>query len=193
MLFGIKAPKFIKDFDLPAEKTVNFDFCVVLEDNPVQDFIEHKSVINGHTEFINLGKHWVYTIRVHLFKYEENPDTGYTMRTKYTELKSIEGSEGILYRHRDGEPFRNNANELVTFFVESVDESYFETPLYHDLITIRFRSKDYIDKSKSVKALISDEPYGTEGTIVLIYEPQYVSLETGEKLLTETGDRIDAG
>lgn len=139
MIFGTAAPKFVYDPEgTPA--TVYLDYVVILKDEPEIDLIENKSVINGHREFDYQGKHWIYEIRVHLCKYS-NP------RSKYEEIKQYEGDEVVLYRHRDADPFRDGSSNDVLFVITKIQEAYFDTTDYKDILIIRFESKDYVDPS----------------------------------------------
>lgn len=139
MIFGISAPKFVYDpTGTPA--TVELDYVVVLNDKPEIDLVQHKSIIDGHREFTHRGKHWFYQIRVHLFKYVDP-------RSKYEEILQYQGSDVILYRHRDGDAIKDGAGNDVVFVITGVEEAYLNTPDYKDVLIVRFESKDYVDLS----------------------------------------------
>lgn len=125
---------------LNTEMAVMMNYIVILKDEPEIDLIEHKSVINGHREFDYQGKHWIYEIRMHLYKCS-NP------RSKYEEIKQYEGSEVVLFRHSEAEPFKDANDDDVLFLITKIQEAYFDTTDYKDILIIRFESKDYIDLS----------------------------------------------
>lgn len=140
MLFGTEAPKFIND---PAgtPEEVLLDYSVVIKDEPEEDRIVHQSIFTGHREFILRGKYWIFEIKVHLFKYDDPIG-------KYNEIKQFEGMNVRLYRHQDGDYIKQPDGSEASFFIESIDESYYQTADYKDLLFIRFVSNNYVDLSK---------------------------------------------
>ena len=147
MIFGTGSPKFVYDPE-GTPVTVNLDYVVILTDKPEIDLVEHKSVINGHREFILQGKHWVYEIRLHLCKYAD-------IRAKYEEINQYLGADVWLYRHREAAPFKDSAGDEVLFNIVSIDESYFDTPDYKDVLIIRFESKDYVNLTDGTTPAVS--------------------------------------
>lgn len=140
MIFGVSAPKFVIDYGGESEATVLLDYCIPTQDKPEPDIIEHKSVINGHREHILKGIHWIFEVRVNLFKYTDP-------RSKYEEIKQYEGQDVTLFRHRDGEPYKDNGGNEVLFSLVSVTEAYLTQIDYKDILYLQFKSKDYIDRS----------------------------------------------
>lgn len=139
MIFGTFSPKFVYD-PSGTSVTVMMNYVVVLKDEPFVKVITNESIINGHREYHYRGKHWLYEVRIHIFKCS-NP------RSKYEEIKQYEGLEVALYRHRDAEPFKNSTGDIVPFVITSIKEAYWDTPDYKDVLIVTFQSKDYIDLS----------------------------------------------
>lgn len=142
-IFGEGTPKFIYDLGGAAEDEVTLEHSAILQDTPEAEILEHKSNINGHREFIKLGSHWVFSVRLFLFKYADPA-------TKYTEIRQYDGCDVVLYRRDDGEPFLNSTGDKILFTITEVTEGYLQTTDYHDILTITFKSKDYVDLSDSL-------------------------------------------
>lgn len=136
MIFGTQAPKFIYD---PAGDNVEvlLDYIVVLKDEEERDKIIHESVFTGHRELIIKGYYWIYECRLHLFKYD-NPQKA------YEDFKLFEGKTVRFFRHRDGDYLQDADSNEVQMFLQSVDEAYYQTTDYKDLLILKFKSAEYI-------------------------------------------------
>lgn len=142
MIFGSTAPKFVVD-PQGASHTVVLDYIVVTKDEPEQDILIHESIFTGHREIIIKGSYWVYECDLHLFKY-------WSPTTKYNTLKGYVGNEVSFYRHRNGDVLRDSSGNEVMMLFESMDEAYYQTPDYKDLLKLRFRSLKYVDLKESL-------------------------------------------
>ena len=142
MIFGTTAPKFIFD-PTGAATAVLLDYVNIIKDEPEEIKIMHESVFTGHREFVLLKKYWVFELKLHLYKYA-NPIN------KYAELKTYEGSDVRLYRHSDGNYIETPDGVDAVFFLETIDESYYQTPDYKDLLFLRFVSNNYTDLSQGI-------------------------------------------
>ena len=140
MHFGTAAPKFKGIYE---SDYVLLDAALVIEDKPLYDVVEQPAVEGGHINFINKGYWWVYLVRIHVFKYEESIK-------KAKELMSYLGKDVYLWRHRDGEGFKDKNGDLVPFRITEVTPNYFKTAIYHDRIDIMFKSTEYVDLSQSI-------------------------------------------
>ena len=130
MITGISSPKFIYDLGGANEATVSLEYSVITENAPEPKLYEHVSVVNGHREIENVGRHWNFELRIHLFKYSDP-------LSKLNQIRAYEGKDVTLYAHGDGPKF----NQL--FILASVEEAYWDTPDYKDVLILKFRSKDY--------------------------------------------------
>ena len=139
MIFGIQAPKMIVNIDTTQDEVV-LDYSVVLKDEPELDTFEAKSVRTGKRDLTNAGKHWIFQVKIHLWKYADP-------KAKYLELKSYEGTEVILYRHLDGEPIYDTYGNGGHFILFQIEEKYLEEIRKSDIIILTFRSIDYISQS----------------------------------------------
>lgn len=143
-LFGLAAPKFIYDPGGVNEEIV-LDYSVIQKDELKPDIIVHKSVLNGHREFINKGSHHLFEVRIHLHKYTDKA----ARLVKLKELKSYLTFDVILYRHSDGVSIKNLLGDPVLYTITEIEEGYYKTPDFKDIVTIAFQSKDYVDFSNS--------------------------------------------
>lgn len=148
MIFGSSAPKFIYD---PTGSPVQIllDYVVIQKDEPQEDFIIHESKFTRHREFILKGKYWIIEMKMHLFKIAENIDLT-TAKNFYNNIKPYEGSEVRYYRHRDGDYLKDKNGNEVKMFLESVNESYYDTTDFKDLLYLKFKSTKYVDLARSV-------------------------------------------
>jgi hypothetical protein len=84
-ILGTDEPKF-KDTD---GNEVLLNYAYILKDEPEQYEIEHKSDVNGERSFDQNSLHWIYQIRINLFKYD-NPEQ------KYNEIAAYRQNEVYL-------------------------------------------------------------------------------------------------
>lgn len=133
---GILGPKIIVDpTGTPTE--VYLDFVKYINDKSVPDIVTHKSVMTGHTEYAVKGRHWEFDIEMNFYKYSDQ-------KSMYNTLYPYWGTDVYLYRHRDGEAMKDAAGNNVLFTFTEITESYMQTPDFKDLLTLCFRSKDYV-------------------------------------------------
>lgn len=139
--FGIAAPKFVH-----SSTTYLLDHVVILKDEPETEFIRHESIINRHREWVPKGTHWIYQVNLLLFKYADPS-------AKYAELKALERANvSQLFRRRDGAPIKDASNADVEFRIDSINETYIDRYDYPDVLTITFKSVDYVEMEKSAIA-----------------------------------------
>lgn len=148
MIFGNDAPKIIFD-PTGLNESVLLDYVIIQKDEPEEDTVIHQSIFTGHRELILKGKHWIVEMKMHLFKVAVNIDLP-TAKNFYKNLKSYEGAELRYYRHRDGDYLKDKNGNEVRMFLESVDESYYETTDFKDLLYLKFKSTKYVDLARSV-------------------------------------------
>ena len=144
MLFGSSAPKFIYE-PSGANETILLDYVVIMKDEPEEDFIIHQSIFTGHREFILKGKYWVVEMKLHLYK-QGNP------LVYYNTIKNYEGTNIRFFRHRDGDYLKDSTGAEVEMFLQSVDESYYQTLDYKDLLLLKFKSTEYVDLTQGLGA-----------------------------------------
>jgi len=152
MHYGTAAPKFVSGIN-----TVHLDCAKILTDRPVYDYEEQPSVLNGHINHIKGGMHWLYIVRIHVYKEGESI-------ANENKLLSYLGKDVVLYRHREAFPFKDSAGDNVLFRVQEVTPDYFNTPDYKDIIDIRFKSSDYVDLTKSI--LPEDVMVDSKGLVI---------------------------
>lgn len=143
MITGTREPKFLDQ----SGNTVLLEYAKILEDAPSYRIIEQESVLTNYINDIHVGLHWIFQVRIHLFKHGPN-----TAITKYQELASYLGSDVYLWRHKEGNAFQDSSGSNILFRVKEVTPAYLETGDFKDIITITFRSKDLVDISKMTLA-----------------------------------------
>jgi hypothetical protein len=150
MIFGNEAPKFIYN---PAviNQTVLLNYIQVITDKPEPEEIIHQSIFTGHREFIILGHYYIYVCKLHLYKYTTAVD-GLTPQEKYDEIKQFEGNVVRFFRHSDGNYLKDSTGAEVEMFLQSIDESYYKTPDYKDLLLLKFKSTKYVDLTQGLGA-----------------------------------------
>lgn len=137
-IFGTGAPRFVHDYGGAGETNVDLDYVIILRDEPDPGDIEHKSIKTGHREWTDIGKHWTFEVLVQLFRYA-NPYTA------YQNFKQYKNELVALYKRRDGTLIKNSEDDVILFFIEAMEESYYDHYLYPDVLKIRFVSQDPID------------------------------------------------
>jgi len=161
-IFGTSAPKFIYDLGGVNEEEVLLDRVRILRDEPDLDDIEHKSVITGHTEWTNKGKHWTFEVQVQIFD-EDNYTNAYNL---YLSLKSFKHKLVTLWKRRDGTQIQNDNDEDVLFFIERVEENYLEHYLFPDFLIMTFVSQNPVDLPLTT---IPPPVYETPVTVLELY------------------------
>lgn len=138
-IFGVQTPKIIVNIDTTQDEVL-LDYSVILKDEPELDSYGVKAVRTGKQVFTNAGKHWIFEVKIHLWKYADP-------KAKYLELKSYEGTKVYLYRHADGEPICDDNRNPSKFLIESVNESYIDEFNLYDVLTISLRSIDVVNSN----------------------------------------------
>jgi len=121
-----------------AEQTILLDYVAVLKDEPEIEQLIHKSEISGHREYVERGEHWLFRLRLHLFKYSDP-------RSKFEEIYHYKRAKVTLWRHRDGSQFLDSDGNDVLFMLEEVTPAYLERAEFRDVLILTFRSTDYVD------------------------------------------------
>lgn len=110
----------------------------------------HESVLTGHREWITKGQHWVIEMKSNLFK----ESTLSTRRTDFNNLFGYLYESVYVTRYMVGSDssvvIRDSSSVPVKFIIESFETSFLTQANYEDMVTIRLRSKEYVDMSKTV-------------------------------------------
>lgn len=133
-IFGTTCPKIIVDLN-SSNSEVLLEYGVVLKDEPVPTNYHVKAIRTGTKYFTNAGKHWIFVVKIHLWKYEQ-PDA------KYIELKSYEGTKVILYKRSDGDAVYDQQGNPALFYLSSATSSYTDDTNKLDVLTLTFISVD---------------------------------------------------
>lgn len=138
MIFGISKPKFVfnsTDYFL--------DYSVLSPNFSIPQSVEQTSVITGHRELVEKGDYAEFTVLVHLHKYADP-------RAKFEELYPAYRKSVKFYPHRDGEALKDVNGDDALFIVSEMKPGYLSNLVNFDILTITFKSKDYIDLSDQV-------------------------------------------
>jgi hypothetical protein len=127
---------------------ITLDNAVVLRDEPVLDSFRVRSVRTGKRFSNNAGKHWLFQVKIHLFKYAD-------AETTYLLLKSFEGTEVLLYRHADGEPIYDTYGNAGRFILTFINEDYLFSVDDPDILILTFESVNYIKQISAVPSASS--------------------------------------
>lgn len=134
-IFGNSFPKIIVNIATTQDEVL-LQHAVVLKDEPELDSYGVRAVRTGKRVFNNAGKHWLFQVKIYLWKYAD-------AEAKYLEFKGYEGTKVWLYRRSDGSPFLDKENKIIPFIFLSADESYTDDFNLFDVLTLTFRSLDY--------------------------------------------------
>jgi len=136
MLFGTDAPKMIVNLGITNDEVL-LDYATIITDEPELYTDNIKAVRTGKRVYNYAGRHWIYKVRIHLWKYG-------SPTAKYASLKSYEGTKVKLYRHKDGLIMKDAKNNDAVFVLTSVNESYTDEYNLYDIVTLTFRSTEFI-------------------------------------------------
>ena len=129
-LWGTTAPRFIYHDNVTGEATVELDNARVLDVEPVTDYIELVSQIDGTSEMEGRGTAWTVRILVHLFKYADPA-------AAYAAIVSCRGHFGTLWLHRDGNQF---PDAQTTFTLKDVAPFHLTTTTFKDAAVLTFET-----------------------------------------------------
>lgn len=141
-IFGVSAPKFVFDRGGGSETTVLLDFATIVRDEPEVETIRHQSRLDGKRVYIPKGKHWLFDVRLNLYKYGDPA-------AKYDDLKAYENELVTLWRHRDGEQFKKAGGADCLFQIVEVTAFALENVEYRDAVLIRFESSEFVHEAGS--------------------------------------------
>jgi hypothetical protein len=176
MFNGLSLPRFTTD-----TAALDLDFITVIKDEPINDNIVHKSILNGAQRLVIKGSHWGFEVNVNLWKYD-NP------KAKYDEIFSFQYTMGKLQRHRDGSFIQDSSGNDVYFILTEcvpyyLKAGYLADPNY-DCMIVRFLSSEYVDLSKyGVPVIITQD-----GLNVNTEDDQNIVVEDNNALPEASGD-----
>lgn len=189
MLFGVEAPKIIVNLETTQDE-VALDYSVILKDEPELDTYGVKAVRTGKQVFTNAGKHWIFQVKIHLWKYADP-------KAKYLELKSYEGTKVYLYRHADGEPILDLDRDPQIFIIQSINETYTDEYNLYDYLIMTIRSVDKINDNLLFRRVdhiyesFGNNVYNTD--LLETYEYPTGSFVIQNERLEVAGEYVDSG
>ncbi len=143
-IFGYRPPKFVYDSGGENETTVELDYWKLSNNGPENSEYIQESELEANREIIDRGEYWSFEGSVHLFKYQ----TMSAIRSKFEEIYQFNKKKVILWRYRDGQPFKDKSGNNVLFYM-TVTPKHLTTMDYRDVLVISFRSLKGVDFSDS--------------------------------------------
>ena len=135
-IFGSLSPKFVYDLGGANEATVFIHYWVPTKDEPeTRKEIIHDSELEADRNIIPLGDYWAFEGYINLLKY---PDLA-SRRSKFEEIYAYNKKVVTLWKHRDGQPFKDSAGNNVLFYLNATPKN-FGTLDYRDVLILQFRS-----------------------------------------------------
>ncbi|RMD51191.1 hypothetical protein D6827_02685 [Candidatus Parcubacteria bacterium] len=114
----------------------------ILSESLQEDGFFHKSVINGHKEWVSKGVHVNLEIKNYIYK----EGTEASIRSKFKEIWGLRNTDLWVYKHIDGlNLFRDSSGDPVSFVIEDVQLGYLTQANFEDYMIIKLSSKDYVD------------------------------------------------
>jgi hypothetical protein len=142
-IFGSIAPKFVYDLGGTNETEVIINYWVPTADEPDGDRdIIHEAEIEADREIIDRGNFWTFEGRVNLYKY----GSPILIRSKFEEIYQFNKKKVVLWKHGDGEPFKDMLGNNVLWYMKVTPKNFY-TLDYRDILFINFRSLKEIDFS----------------------------------------------
>lgn len=134
-IFGHSAPKFIGNFGDVDETEVLLNYWTTDSDEAAMKETVIESELEAYRAIIPRGDYWVFKGTVQLHKYGTLTD----IRNKFEEIYAFNRKKVVLYRHRDGEPMKDEDGEEVLFYL-TVTAKHFASLDFKDLLVLEFRS-----------------------------------------------------
>lgn len=134
-IFGEQAPKFVYNLGSLNQTEVLLDYWLPLRDEPEEREIVNESSLESVRTIIDRGDFWTYEGRINLFKYESIT----AIRSKFEEIYQFNKKAVTLWKHRDGQPFKDKNGNNVLFYMKVIPKNL-QTLDYKDILMVSFRS-----------------------------------------------------
>jgi len=148
-IFGSNGPKFCYDHGGEGETFVTLGHWVTLKDEPVDEkILINESELEADRVITMLGAYWQFSGMVYLMKYGTIPE----IRNKFEEIYQYNYQKVSLWKHSDGEPFKDSAGGDALFLMKVIPKNYQELD-YRDVLLIDFISEKGIDFSNGLSTV----------------------------------------
>lgn len=147
-IFGAGAPKFVHDLGGENEATVLLDHWIQTNDGLDTKEKQIESELEASRDYIVLGDFLQIEGRVNLYAFGALT----AIRSKFEEIYQFNNTDVVLYKHRDGQPFKDSSGNNVLFRMH-VTPKNLTTLDYRDILIINFRSLTAVDYSESSAVL----------------------------------------
>ncbi|MGE5353920.1 MAG: hypothetical protein ACM3P0_17670 [Acidobacteriota bacterium] len=141
-IWGSAAPKFIYDMGGANETEVLLDRWITIEDEPEAKEVILESELEADRDISHKGSYWTFSGKLYLFKYNDP-------LSKFNEVYQFLNQKVVLYKHRDGEPFKDKDGNNALFFIEEITPKNMTTLDYRDVLIIKFISLKAISFANS--------------------------------------------
>ena len=143
-IFGVESPKIVFDLGGPGEVTVILNHWVPLIDEPDERIVVQESELDSDREFLPRSEYLKFAGKVLLFKYGNLT----LIRSKFEEIYQFKYKKVVLWKHRDGEPYKDADGNPILFFVKATPQNL-STLIYKDVLYLEFLSTKGVDYSDS--------------------------------------------
>lgn len=147
-IFGSAAPKFVYDLGGENETIVLLNYWVTTIDEPDSRELVHESEIEPDRDIIDRGDFWIYEGRINLYKYSSMT----FIRSKFEEIYQFNKKKVTLFRHQDGEPFKDASGNNLLFYMK-VTPTFLTTLDFRDILIVNFRSLGAVNHSDGSEIL----------------------------------------
>jgi hypothetical protein len=146
-IFGVEAPKVVLNYGQPEETSINLNYWISLSEELETKEIIHESELEADREIIPRGEFLTLQGRINLYKYKQMN----LILNKYNEIMQINKKKVVLYKHRDGDFYKDLSDNPIYFFVNIQPKNLTSLDV-RDVLYITFRA-------------LSGTNSGTTGTI----------------------------
>jgi len=121
---------------------VNLTNCVVQKDEPVWEYIEHSSIINGYRSIVRKGARWEIELIYYIYK-------AGTILQQYNLANTLQNllwndNWFYYYRHNNGDAYRDSNGWGVHFKLVEFKPFHLENSTYKDAVLLKIISLDYV-------------------------------------------------
>jgi hypothetical protein len=136
-IFGALGPRIYTSTGV----SIDLDHMTILKNEPETKSFVTKNNLTGLDGHVDRGYHWVYEIRINLFKYAN----AWAM---YYKLLAALGTEVTLIPCHDHTYFKDSDGTVVYFLFSELQREYLTDVNKEDALRLKFISMGFVDISK---------------------------------------------
>lgn len=128
-----------------TELIVMLDYWVPMKEDADSRNVQQESELEADRIILSRGEYLEIQGRINLFKYADMA----SRQSKFQEIYELKNKNVSFWKHRDGEPYKDEDGNEVLFYLESVIPRNLNTLDYRDVIFLKFLSLKGIDYPNS--------------------------------------------